>query len=84
MNALLIRVFLGLALLLPMLGTACPVCRPKVQAAIHNADYVANLGLLLLPVALLLALGVALYWSEALWSRRGRPLAASSTNLAAE
>ncbi|MGI4883474.1 MAG: hypothetical protein ACRYFR_00770 [Janthinobacterium lividum] len=44
---------------------ACAWCRPRVQAGIHNAAYTANLVLVLLPVAVLLALGVGLfYWEQ--------------------
>jgi hypothetical protein len=52
--------------LLPSGGAwACAWCRPRVQAGIHNAAYSANLALVLLPVAVLLALGVGLfYWDR--------------------
>ena len=50
-------------------GWACTVCRPRVEAGIHNADYNANLGLILLPVALLLALGLGLYYWDKLTAR---------------
>jgi hypothetical protein len=43
---------------------ACAVCRPKVEAGIHNAAYPAKLLLVLLPVALLLALGLALFFAD--------------------
>jgi hypothetical protein len=59
----------SLVWLVPTAATACAVCRPKVQAAIHNADYSVNVALLLLPVALLLAVGVGLYYADALWAR---------------
>lgn len=45
---------------------ACAVCRPKVRAGIHNAAFSANLLLVLLPVALLLALGLALFFVESI------------------
>ena len=60
----------GLALLAPALGAACPWCRPKVQAAIHTPAYAPTVLVVLLPVAVLLALGLALYWAESLWPRR--------------
>ena len=44
-------------------AAACPVCRPKVQAGIHDQAYSANLLLVLLPVALLLAGGVGLFFA---------------------
>lgn len=43
---------------------ACAVCRPRVQAGIHNAAYAANLLLVLLPVAVLLLGGLALFFAE--------------------
>ena len=44
---------------------ACPWCRPRVQAGIYTPAYTANALLVLLPVAVLLALGVALfYWDK--------------------
>ena len=48
---------------------ACPVCRPKVQAAIYGPHYLATALLVLLPVLLLVAGGVGLYFSSrlALW-----------------
>ena len=69
---------ISLCLSVPGIGQACAVCRPQVQAGIHNAAYVANLGLLLLPAGLLLALGVGLYWVGTL-----RPGTASAGSLAA-
>ncbi|MFD1872036.1 hypothetical protein [Hymenobacter bucti] len=44
---------------------ACPWCRPRVQAGIYTPAYPTNVLLVLLPVAVLLALGVALfYWDK--------------------
>jgi hypothetical protein len=42
---------------------ACRVCRPRVQATIHTAEYTGNLLVLLLPIGLLLAGGVGLYFA---------------------
>ena len=42
---------------------ACAVCRPRVQAGIHNGAYGANLLLVLLPVALLLLGGLGLFFT---------------------
>jgi len=54
-----------LSCLLPSLATACPWCRPRVQAGIYTPAYSANLLLVLLPVAVLLALGVGVfYWDK--------------------
>lgn len=53
------------AFLLPSLAAACTWCRPRVQASIYTPAYSANLGLVLLPIAVLLALGVGLfYWDK--------------------
>jgi hypothetical protein len=44
---------------------ACPWCRPRVQAGIYTPAYSTNVLLVLLPVAVLLALGVSLfYWDK--------------------
>jgi hypothetical protein len=54
-----------LASLLPSLAGACPWCRPRVQAGIYTPAYSANLVLVLLPVVVLLALGVGIfYWDK--------------------
>ena len=70
---ILLWMLLGGVLLAPAPGVACPVCRPKVQAAIHTVDYAATLTLLLLPAVLLLGVGLALYWAESLRFRRRAP-----------
>jgi hypothetical protein len=44
---------------------ACPWCRPRVRAGIYTPAYSTNVLLVLLPVAVLLALGVVLfYWDK--------------------
>lgn len=44
---------------------ACPWCRPRVRAGIYTPAYPTNVLLVLLPVAVLLALGVGLfYWDK--------------------
>ena len=55
--------------LVPSLAGACPVCRPRVEAGIHNAAYATNVLLVLLPVALLLAGGVGLFYWDKLTAR---------------
>jgi hypothetical protein len=56
---------LGCSLWLAPAAWACPWCRPRVQAGIYTPAYTANVLLVLMPVALLLALGVALfYWDK--------------------
>jgi hypothetical protein len=57
-------------LLLSSLGAApaawaCPWCRPRVRAGIYTPAYTTNVLLVLLPVAILLALGLTLfYWDK--------------------
>ena len=60
------KLLLGLlATLLPGLAAACPWCRPRVQAGIYTPAYSTNLLLVLLPVAVLLALGLGVfYWDK--------------------
>ena len=56
--------FLGCSLAAAPAG-ACTWCRPRVQAGIHTPAYTTNVLLVLLPVAVLLALGVGLfYWDK--------------------
>jgi hypothetical protein len=58
------KVLLGGLLWLPAaVANACAVCRPRVQAGIHNAAYSANLLLVLLPVAVLLLGGLGLFFA---------------------
>jgi len=52
---------------------ACTVCRPKVQAAIHNQHYAANALLMLLPVLLLIGGGLLLYFSPSFPSLYWKP-----------
>ncbi|HEX8426457.1 hypothetical protein [Hymenobacter sp.] len=52
---------------------ACRVCRPRVQAVIHAPDYGYNLLLILLPVALLVLLGVGLFFADSLTRRFTSP-----------
>jgi hypothetical protein len=69
MKVLITCWFSSLLGLLPAVASACSICRPKVQAAIHNADYSVNVLMLLLPLALLLVVGVGLYYADAIWAR---------------
>ena len=44
---------------------ACPWCRPQVRAGIYTPAYTTNVLLVLLPVAVLLALGIGVfYWDK--------------------
>jgi hypothetical protein len=45
---------------------ACPQCRPLVRAGVYNPDFAANLFVLLLPLAVLGAIGVAVHFSDAI------------------
>jgi len=56
---------LGGSLWLAPAAWACQWCRPRVQAGIYTPAYTTNVLLVLLPVAVLLALGLALfYWDK--------------------
>jgi hypothetical protein len=61
----LLFILLSSLLLVPAAG-ACPWCRPKVQAGIYTPAYSTNMLLVLLPVAVLLAVGVAVYYWDKL------------------
>jgi hypothetical protein len=68
------RLVLLLTLLLcGLAATACPVCRPKVEAGIYSADYAPHLLLVLLPVGLVLGLGLGLFYWDKLSTRFARP-----------
>ena len=61
------RFFLTLlsSLLAAPAAWACSWCRPKVRAGIYTPAYSANVLLVLLPVAVLLAVGVVVfYWDK--------------------
>ena len=68
MRQLLALVF-ALQVLMASSAQACAVCRPQVQAAIHNPGYTANTLLVLLPIGLLVTGGLLLFFSPnlALW-----------------
>ena len=51
----------------------CAVCRPRVEAGIHNGAYTANLLLVLLPVALLLLGGLGLFFAADIQHRFRSP-----------
>jgi hypothetical protein len=55
---------------LPM-ARACAWCRPRVEAGIHDAAYGQRLLLVLLPVALLLAVGLGIFFWDKRWLRYG-------------
>jgi hypothetical protein len=48
---------------------ACPQCRPAVESGVYNQDFAANLFVLLLPLAVLCAIGVGLYFSDAIMAK---------------
>jgi hypothetical protein len=60
------KLFLTLLASLGVAGAgACPWCRPRVHAGIYTPAYTTNALLVLLPVAVLLALGVGVfYWDK--------------------
>ena len=45
---------------------ACPSCRPLVKSGVYNSDFGSNLLVLLLPIAVLAAIGFGLYFSDAI------------------
>ena len=56
-------------------GSACPECRAQVRAGIYNQDFLANLFILLLPVLILSAIGVSLYYADEITERlKGRTI----------
>ena len=60
------KIFLTLLACLWSAGAvACPWCRPRVRAGIYTPAYTANVLLVLLPVAVLLGVGIGLfYWDK--------------------
>jgi hypothetical protein len=60
------KIFLTLLASLWAAGAgACPWCRPRVRAGIYTPAYTTNVFLVLLPVVVLLALGIGLfYWDK--------------------
>ena len=78
MRQLLALVF-ALQVLMGATAQACAVCRPRVQAAIHNPDYAANALLLLLPIGLLVAGALLLFFSPnlVLWKSTTSPPSAA-------
>ena len=43
---------------------ACPYCQSIVKSKVYNQDFMANLLVLLLPVAVLLMIGIGIYFSD--------------------
>jgi hypothetical protein len=63
------RIAPGLALSAIFFSTsawACPSCRPAVESGVYNQNFVANLLLLLLPLAVLGAIGIGIHFSDAI------------------
>ncbi len=52
---------------------ACPWCRPRVQAGIHTPAYPTTVALVLLPIAVLLALGLGVYFWDRVRPSRCQP-----------
>lgn len=48
---------------------ACPQCRPLVKSGVYNQDFAANLFVLLLPLAVLCAIGVAIHFSDSIMAK---------------
>ena len=45
-------------------ASACPKCRPLVEAGVFNASFGSNLASMALPLALVGIIGAALYFAE--------------------
>jgi hypothetical protein len=59
----LLPVLAGAILIVPE-ARACPWCRPEVEAAVYNPDFIATALLLLLPLAVIALVGVALHFAD--------------------
>jgi hypothetical protein len=46
------------------LALLCPHCRTIVQSKVYNEDFTANLFVLILPLAVLLVIGIGIYFSD--------------------
>ena len=56
-------------------GSACPECRAQMKEAIYNQNFTANLFIVLLPVLILSAIGVSLYYADEITERlKGRTI----------
>lgn len=53
-------------------ASACPKCRPLVEAGVFNASFAGNLASMALPLALMAIIGAALYFAESLAIRVGK------------
>lgn len=60
----------GLAGSIPVFSStavwACPQCRPFVDAGIYNEGFAGTLLVVLLPIAVLTAMGLGIYFAETL------------------
>lgn len=52
---------------------ACTRCRPQVESGVYNGDFIATLFVLLLPLAVLLVIGLGLYFSDAILAKLHSP-----------
>lgn len=48
---------------------ACPQCRPMVEASVYNQDFAANIFVLILPLAVLFAIGIGIHYLDAITTR---------------
>lgn len=51
---------------------ACPYCRLFTNNGVYNQEFSANLLVLLLPLAVLLAIGIGLYYSDGFTAKRSQ------------
>jgi H+/Cl- antiporter ClcA len=65
MKSILRGILVGIILqALAVTASACPECRAQVKGGIYDQDFSVNLLLLLLPVIVLVAIGVGLYFAD--------------------
>lgn len=65
MKSILRGVLVGIILqALAATASACPECRARVKGGVYDHDFSVNLFALLLPVLVLVAMGVGLYFAD--------------------
>lgn len=70
MKSILRSVLVGIILqTLAATASACPECRARVKGGIYDQDFSVNLLVLLLPVIVLVAVGVGLYFADEIAER---------------
>ncbi|MDQ3012751.1 MAG: hypothetical protein M3X11_18840 [Acidobacteriota bacterium] len=49
--------------------SACPECRAQVRGDVYNQDFSGNLFIMLLPILVLVAIGIGLYYADEITER---------------